>query len=477
MKKTLLITGVLCASMSFAQTTLFEDNFESGSGNWTLNGGSGSNHWVVNNSYAGFSGLIPNTPNQPASFTGGVNSSYMHITNETVCNALGTCNSNFDTGSASNQSATQTNSISTVGYTNVTLSFWYLCDGEGSVTYGQVEYSTNNGSTWVSANSPYIDINTWTNATITLPAFDNQASLKFRFRWQNGNVGQDPAFSVDEIQITGDPVSQASITADLSQMDPICETNTAVISIPFEVSGTISAGNIYTAYLSDATGSFISASIIGTLASSLSGSLVMTAIVPPSTPAGTGYKVRIDASNPAITGIESTDNFTIFSLPIITFSSTPSDGIICQGNSATITASGIVTFNWTPSASLNTPNTATVIATPTATTVYSVTGVDTNGCINTATYEITIDDCAGITENQVAQIEVYPNPATHTLYLDVSKTNLIIESISITDLSGRVLKTQTDSFSELSISELTSGKYILQIQTSKETLNKMFIRQ
>lgn len=57
--KTLLLLGAsMFISQTFAQTTLFQDNFETGSSQWTLNTGSGTNNWVVNNAYLGFSGLI-----------------------------------------------------------------------------------------------------------------------------------------------------------------------------------------------------------------------------------------------------------------------------------------------------------------------------------------------------------------------------------------------------------------------------------
>jgi subtilisin-like proprotein convertase family protein len=46
----------------------------------------------------------------------------------------------------------------------------------------------------------------------------------------------------------------------------------------------------------------------------------------------------------------------------------------------TITASGANTYAWTPAAGLNTTSAAVVIANPTATTTYSVTGTGTNGC-------------------------------------------------------------------------------------------------
>lgn len=90
MKKLLLSLGTILALVPtlYSQTTLFQDDFESGGGNWTLNTGSGANNWVINNVYLGFSGLIPDTPSQPGAFTNGPQSTYMHITNQTICSAL-----------------------------------------------------------------------------------------------------------------------------------------------------------------------------------------------------------------------------------------------------------------------------------------------------------------------------------------------------------------------------------------------------
>ncbi|TNE76539.1 MAG: hypothetical protein EP333_02380, partial [Bacteroidetes bacterium] len=51
MKKLLLSGAALLAFGLSAQTTLFQDNFESGGGNWTLNGGSGLNQWIINSEY------------------------------------------------------------------------------------------------------------------------------------------------------------------------------------------------------------------------------------------------------------------------------------------------------------------------------------------------------------------------------------------------------------------------------------------
>ncbi len=63
---------------------------------------------------------------------------------------------------------------------------------------------------------------------------------------------------------------------------------------------------------------------------------------------------------------------------------------ICDGNSATLTASGANTYSWSPATGLNTTSGPTVIANPNATTTYTVTGTIT-GCSGIITATITVN--------------------------------------------------------------------------------------
>ena len=125
MKKLVLSFAALSFCLANAQTILLSDDFETGSSpNWTLNGGSGTNQWIINNAYVGYVGIIPDTPNEPMTITGAPQSYYLHIHN-TVVEGLGIYNANFDTGSTTDQSATQTASVSTLGLSNVNITYYY----------------------------------------------------------------------------------------------------------------------------------------------------------------------------------------------------------------------------------------------------------------------------------------------------------------------------------------------------------------
>ena len=80
---------------------------------------------------------------------------------------------------------------------------------------------------------------------------------------------------------------------------------------------------------------------------------------------------------------------------IITSGSPPNvtatgDNDICGGASTPLSASGALTYKWTPGGSLNDSTIATPIASPTVTTSYIVSGYDVGGCADRDTVTITV---------------------------------------------------------------------------------------
>jgi hypothetical protein len=67
-------------------------------------------------------------------------------------------------------------------------------------------------------------------------------------------------------------------------------------TLPYSVVGTFNGGNVFTAQLSDNTGSFANPVTIGSVASTTNGTISIT--IPAATPAGTTYLLRIISSNP-----------------------------------------------------------------------------------------------------------------------------------------------------------------------------------
>jgi gliding motility-associated-like protein len=69
----------------------------------------------------------------------------------------------------------------------------------------------------------------------------------------------------------------------------------------------------------------------------------------------------------------------------------PANIAVCPGASASLTASGGVSYAWSPATGLSAVTGASVTAAPSSTTTYTVTVTDNNSCVNTAISMITVN--------------------------------------------------------------------------------------
>ena len=329
-----------------AQTTLYSQNFESGSTGWAFDAAA-ENHWLRNNVYIG--SFFTNTPDQVSPITNFPNSYYMHIASYTG-NALGDDQAVFATGTAATTYTTLTTDIVTSGYTGVSLSFYYLSFGFYNTltptfnSFGTAEYSINGGVSWNQLGTELHDIGSWTLFNVANAAMDNQATVRIRFKWVTGATGNDPAFSVDQIVVSGTLGAAVTITTS-AIAPPLTFCAGASVNVPFTITGTFTAGNIFTAQLSNAAGSFAAPVSIGTLAGTTAGTIAAT--IPAGTAAGAGYRIRVVSSAPVATGTDNGANITINALPAIT--TPPSNQSACVGGNATfcVIASGTgLTYQW-----------------------------------------------------------------------------------------------------------------------------------
>lgn len=120
----------------------------------------------------------------------------------------------------------------------------------------------------------------------------------------------------------------------------------ATIQIPF-TSPDQSAGNVFTAQLSDANGAFSSPSIIGTLSGTTSG--IISGTLPTNLITSGNYRIRILGSNPSTSGSPSIP-FTIYAIPG-TLGSISGSATLCAGSEnvaySVNAVSSAVSYNWT----------------------------------------------------------------------------------------------------------------------------------
>ncbi|MEM6317987.1 MAG: PKD domain-containing protein [Bacteroidota bacterium] len=90
-------------------------------------------------------------------------------------------------------------------------------------------------------------------------------------------------------------------------------------------------------------------------------------------------------------GCVSTDQVTIFVNDNISVGISPNT-IICDGQPVALSATGGITYSWSPTVGLSNPNIANPIANPAQTTTYCVTTTNAQGCLGTACTTITVKD-------------------------------------------------------------------------------------
>jgi len=84
-----------------------------------------------------------------------------------------------------------------------------------------------------------------------------------------------------------------------------------VFMMSYTAKGVFNSGNVFTAQLSDANGSFASPVEIGSVIATSSGSI--SAMIPSNTVNGVAYRVRVVSSSPAVLGSDNGQNITISS--------------------------------------------------------------------------------------------------------------------------------------------------------------------
>jgi hypothetical protein len=154
---------------------------------------------------------------------------------------------------------------------------------------------------------------------------------------------------------------------------------------------------------------------------------------------------------------------------MITVSVIPSPAIvisgstkICFGKSTVLTASGANSYQWS-----NGPNTTSIAVTPTANTIYAVTGTNQSGCVTTTSAQVTMIECTGFLEwNENKSHLVFPVPASR----QITATGLEPgETVIFYDVTGRffsslvIQSVNRNGEASLDVSEFPIGLYFLRV--------------
>lgn len=102
-----------------------------------------------------------------------------------------------------------------------------------------------------------------------------------------------------------------------------------------------------------------------------------------------------------VNGCTALDSISVVAHPLPNVS-TAGDTTICENTVALLQAFGAQFYSWSPVTGVADPNAASTTASPSASTTYTVTGTDGNGCTNTATQSIALQQAPNLTISPAA---------------------------------------------------------------------------
>jgi hypothetical protein len=155
-------------------------------------------------------------------------------------------------------------------------------------------------------------------------------------------------------------------------------------------------------------------------------------------------------------------NITVFDLPMVSIVS--SNSHICKGETATLSISGNAsTYNW-----IGFITTGSLVVNPTGSTTYTLEGISIEGCKSSATYNVQVDECVGLTEQGRVSKDtfVYPNPTNNAFIIATNSSSE--KTIELSDVTGRnVIKLNfSDEKIILHVECLTAGIYYMKITSN-----------
>lgn len=88
-----------------------------------------------------------------------------------------------------------------------------------------------------------------------------------------------------------------------------------------------------------------------------------------------------------------------------------------------------------------------------------------------------ITQTLGVAQNGIpSKIKIYPNPVTTVLTLQL-ENGCIIDKISITDLSGKIIGTQTQNANTINVENLAQGVYIIEAYSGEDKFVSKFVKE
>lgn len=138
----------------------------------------------------------------------------------------------------------------------------------------------------------------------------------------------------------------------------------------------------------------------------------------------------------------------------------PSNTLLCVGESGTLSASGATSYSWSTGSS-----SPSLVITPSVTTLYTVFGTGLNGCESNVTITQIVDNCTSVEEQMIESQDfiIYPNPMKEVL--TISSIHLI-RTVKLFNAYGALVLEIQEPHSrsvELDVRSIRPGLYIVDL--------------
>lgn len=214
------------------------------------------------------------------------------------------------------------------------------------------------------------------------------------------------------------PVAAPLVNINSTAKKFMCEKDS--FNVGYDLSGSFAAGNQFRVFLSNASGDFTNEIQVGTVTATTDG--MVRCYLPSNLADGTGYKIRIKSTSPALTSAATPFSLNFYDRPF--FANDTTVFTVCGTdlfNLNTVYPNTSYTLNWN---TLN-PNAAD-------TGTYRLVAINTNGCADTVAVKVALDVArwTGAVSNNWHtagnwNINRIPNIKTHVI-IEAGKPSCII---------------------------------------------------
>lgn len=358
--------------------------------------------------------------------------------------------------------------------------------GANAICEGETTTLTANGAdsyNWGSSTNTILSVNPVTSTVYTLTGTDlNTCTNTATFTL---TVNQIPTITVisgaicpgNSFTLTPGGASTYSYSSGSNIVTPVTTTSYSVI-------GTSSAGCVATssAVATVSVVNILTVTISGNTTICKGGTVNLTA-----NGASTYLWSTTDVTNTVTLSPVSSTTYTVIgssgtcsdvATVAVTVNNLPSVSavadrtLICVGESVSVTSGGAVTYSW------NTSATGTLITgSPQTSTLYIVTGIDANNCVNTATAAVLVSPCTGI-ENYSGNAwayGIYPNPNAGEFVVETSVgvTATIINALGQTVLSKQL----NEGKNQIDLNNEAKGIYFVQLKNGSTSKIIKIVKQ